>query len=409
MTVLNDVNIESGTVEVAIFTQTEAALAELKRKYDIVPDTTTDEGYKLVKDGVSELRTIRTSIEKERKRIKEPYLEAGRIIDAEAKRITSEIITLEDPLKAAKKERDEYEKRQKEERLQRLRAKIQTIRDFVAVAKGRDSDGIAKLIEDLDAIDTSVDFYDLTTEATTARAETLAELNDMFTRQFDFERSERERIKAQKEREELERKQAIDNRINNIRMFPVELMGKSSSDIGRALNSLKFHQPLETEFQERLDEAKAAHDDAITKLGAMEKQAKQIEDMEREAKAKAEAERQEQLRKEKAEKQEAERQRIEVERIERERELAEQNKAAEAERQRIEAEQDTVASTDEAVYGNPDDSNEYFILPKNPTPELLLCMVNEGEDYATAAERYKLLIKVAAGMTFEQACEAGAV
>lgn len=371
MTTLSDVNIENGTVEVAVFTQTEAALAELKHKYDIVPDTTTDEGYKLVKDGVSELRTIRTSIEKERKRIKAPYIEAGNIIDAEAKRITSEIVALEDPLKAAKKERDEHEKRLKEERLNRLRAKIQTIRDFVAVAKGRDSDGIAKLIEDLDAIDTSVDYYDLTAEATTARAETLAELNDMFTRQFDFERSERERIKAQQEREELERKQAIDARINKIRMYPVDLMGKPSSDIGRALNSLKFHPPMETDFQERYDEAKAAHEDAITKLEAMEKQAKQIEEMEREAKAKAEAERQEHLRKERAE---------------REREMAEQNQAARTvsvpdagplqvgdkiiKAERKAPERGTVESMDDAVYGNPDEP-EMVLIPKSEYKKLL--------------------------------------
>lgn len=195
MTSMNGVNIETGKVEVAEYSKADAAIAELRQRYSDISavDPDTPEGYAELKAGIKEVSSYRTALESKRKEIKAPFLEAGRVIDAEAKRITAALLDLEDPMKAKKKERDEREKRQKEERLNRLRAKIQQLEQYANKAIGRSSTEIAELIEELDAIDTEQDFFDLTTEACAAKHDTLARLNEMFTERLAFERTEKER------------------------------------------------------------------------------------------------------------------------------------------------------------------------------------------------------------------------
>lgn len=83
---------------------TEEALAALKQTYgELVVNGIEDmAGYKVVVEGVSKLRTIRTSIEKRRKELTEPALEFQRRLKAEADRLTGEIVPLEERLKAEK-------------------------------------------------------------------------------------------------------------------------------------------------------------------------------------------------------------------------------------------------------------------------------------------------------------------
>ena len=83
---------------------TEEALAALKQTYgELVVNGIEDmAGYKVVVEGVSKLRTIRTSIEKRRKELTEPALEFQRRLKAEADRLTAEITPLEERLKAEK-------------------------------------------------------------------------------------------------------------------------------------------------------------------------------------------------------------------------------------------------------------------------------------------------------------------
>lgn len=196
MSVLEYVNIEEGKVEVEVFSKTEAYLAELEQDYKKVPDCETAEGYAKAKEGVTTLRTCRTAIEKERKRIKQPYLDAGKIIDSEAKRITERLVALEEPLKEAKKEIDEREKRQKEERLAKLDNKIVNIRAYVNMAYGHGSEAIAGMIQDVDQIDTENDFYERTMEATKARAETLEALNKIYLDTLNREQAELQKREA---------------------------------------------------------------------------------------------------------------------------------------------------------------------------------------------------------------------
>jgi len=197
MTNLKNVDLERGTVEVAEYSQTNAALAALRAKYQVVPDANTEEGYAWVKAGIKELTGLRTSLETARKREKEPHLQAGRILDAEAKRITEELVSLEKPMKAAKQEVDDRIERERQERIARLQQKVDAIVAMPGQVRGKSSDEISTMIDRVGEIDATHDYFDLTKEAVEARQNALDELTQMLTDRLAFEAAEAERKKAE--------------------------------------------------------------------------------------------------------------------------------------------------------------------------------------------------------------------
>lgn len=207
MTTLQNVDLENGTVEVTEYSQTNAALAMLREKYAVVPDANTEEGYAQVKAGIKELTTLRTSLEAARKREKDPYLQAGKIIDAEAKRITDELVKLEDPMKAAKKEVDDRIERERAERVARLQVKVDAIKAMPAQVRGKQSAEIAEMLDRVGEIDAMHDYYDLTKEAVAARQIALDELAQMLTDRLALEAAEEENRRIEAQNAELRRQQ----------------------------------------------------------------------------------------------------------------------------------------------------------------------------------------------------------
>lgn len=292
MTSMNDVDLDAGKVQVAVFTQTDAALAELRERYnpDTLPDPNTSEGYEFVRAGAKELTSYRTKLDKERQRIKAPYLEAGRIIDAEAKRITGELRQLEEPIKAAKKEVDDREKREKEARLARLAEKVNAIRDYPSRARGQSSCDIAELIEECDGIDTQNDFYEATNEAVKAQREALDTLGEMYADRLQFEQAENARMEAERQAEAEREAQAIQARINEIAMAPSTYIGKPASTIRQGIEDMESSFPATAQYGDRAHEAEKAHKQAIEQLRALLSQAEAQESTEAERKAQEEAE-----------------------------------------------------------------------------------------------------------------------
>lgn len=207
MTILQNVDLENGTVEVTEYSQTNAALAMLREKYAVVPDANTEEGYAQVKAGIKELTTLRTSLEAARKREKDPYLQAGKIIDAEAKRITDELVKLEDPMKAAKKEVDDRIERERAERVARLQVKVDAIKAMPAQVRGKQSADIAEMLDRVGEIDAMHDYYDLTKEAVAARQIAMDELAQMLTDRLALEAAEEENRRIEAQNAELRRQQ----------------------------------------------------------------------------------------------------------------------------------------------------------------------------------------------------------
>jgi len=281
MSSLNNVNIEDGKVEVEVFSKTEAALSELRSRYQKFPSLDTEEGYDYVKSGIKELVSLRTGLDAERKRIKTPYLEAGRIIDAEAKRITEELVLLESPMKVAKKEVDDREKRLKEERLARLSQKISDIRAHVDQARGKPSSDIAEMIKAVDCIDTSEDFFEMSMDAEKARQDTLERLNQLYSERLSYERAEEDRKKAEAEAVELRKANDLAERLSKLKMIPMDMFGKDALEIQSKLTSLKNYPPVDSDFGARYREAMEAYETVLTQLQQMYDQAATVERAER--------------------------------------------------------------------------------------------------------------------------------
>lgn len=277
MTNMTNVDIESGKVQVEVFSQTEAALALLREKYGTVPDVKTTTGYELCATGLKKIVKYRTTLEKTRKEIKDPYLKAGQIIDAEAKRITGELLKLEGPLADAKKEVDDHEKRMKEERIAKLRAKINDMTSYVERARNQPSDKVAQMIETVDAIDTQGEFYDLREEALNAQQTTLEKLGDIYSDRIQFEQAEAARKEAEEKQRAQEAAQRISERINKLRMMPMDYMGKAADEVRTKLESLRKFTPPADEFGSRLADAQEAQATVIGQLEMMLQQAEQLE------------------------------------------------------------------------------------------------------------------------------------
>lgn len=98
--------------QVARYSPTEAAIADMRERY-LPLVATTPEGYEAVRRAIGELRTSRTSIEKRRVALNADALDWQRKVNAEAKRLTGLLLEIEDPLKERKAAVDDAKEREK--------------------------------------------------------------------------------------------------------------------------------------------------------------------------------------------------------------------------------------------------------------------------------------------------------
>lgn len=199
------------TTEITEYSPTETALAQLREQYkDATFEVATPAGMKLAIAARAELRDYRINLEKKRKEIKEPALRRCQLIDTEARRITGELVALEDPIDQqikAEEQRRELEKQAKLEaerrRLANHRERIDAIARYSMQAVGLPASRIHVLIEQLrDGVVVDESFEEFQDEATATKAVTLDALVDLHTRQVESE-TEQRRIAA--DRAELER------------------------------------------------------------------------------------------------------------------------------------------------------------------------------------------------------------
>lgn len=204
---------------IAEYTETALALAELQGRFkNLVVDVSTPKGLKTAKADVAELRTLRTSLEKRRKELGAPLIERKKLVDDEAKRITTEIVALEEPIKLqvdAEESRIENARLAKLEaerlRVEALQAKIQQIRDVPASLVGKPSVIIAGQVAKLEAEQLDEDeFAEFFVTARDALDAAIARVKQLHADQAAHE-AEQKRIAA--EREELARMRAENERL----------------------------------------------------------------------------------------------------------------------------------------------------------------------------------------------------
>jgi septal ring factor EnvC (AmiA/AmiB activator) len=191
---------------------TEAGLSQLREKYRGLVISDSD-SYEIVRKGIAEVRTLRTSIESRRKELKASALEYGRRVDGEAKRITEALLEIESPMKAEKDRVDaerEAKRKAKEEaerkRVDGIRGMIEQMR-LLVITKGMSAEAIGTLADSV--LETVIDpevFQEFTEEAVKAQNEVAQALLKAQAEQQKWESEEAAR-KAEAERLETQRKE----------------------------------------------------------------------------------------------------------------------------------------------------------------------------------------------------------
>jgi len=197
------------TTQIQEYSNTDGALATLAQAYKgIRYDVTTSEGMALAKAARAELRDYRVNLEKKRVQIKAPALERSRLIDAEAKRITAELVALEDPIDAQIKGEEGRKEREREAKIEaeRLRVagiqeRIAEIRGAVAAAGSCSSSLISEHMDDVGRMVIGPEFAEFAEAATAAKEQTLYQLAALHEA---ARQREEEAIRLKAERAELE-------------------------------------------------------------------------------------------------------------------------------------------------------------------------------------------------------------
>lgn len=200
--------VPSIVTEIAEYSQTAAALSDLRHRYSGVAfNVTTTKGMDEAKKARQEVKGYRTALEAKRKEIKAPALDRCRLIDDEAKTITAALLELEEPIDQqikAEESRKEAERAAKAEaermRVARHHATIQYLRGIPADVASASIEKIASEISQLEALDITDSLEEFQPQCQQAKEESLAKLREMHDAALAHE-AEQARIKAEQEAE----------------------------------------------------------------------------------------------------------------------------------------------------------------------------------------------------------------
>ena len=251
----------------------EAGIGKLRATYKTVPDCHSEKGLDLCKKNYRDIRKVETAIEKRRKDINEEAQERIKLVNSEAKRVTALVQEISGPFKIARDKRIADLELEEEKRVAGIHEEIRNLKCFIGEAHETDSEGVSSLIECVKLIDCSISFDEFTQEAVKTQKEVLDHLGSILQSKLTTEAAERDRAAAEERQRELD----IQERINNIRMIPTSLFGRSSADLTEKREELAVKIVSSSEFGDRGIEANAARELAIDHLTNMIDQADIIE------------------------------------------------------------------------------------------------------------------------------------
>lgn len=253
---------------IAEYSVTAAALAELRtRLAGVAYDVSTGKGLDIAKKDRAEVRTLRVALEAKRVELKAPALERSRLIDAEAKALTAELVALEKPIddqikaEEARKAVEKAEREQAErEAAARTQIAIDHIRSIVLTAIGLRSVAVQSLVDNLSAVEITIEsFGDRAGEAAQAKTQALAKLNEMhaaaLAAEVEAQRLEAERVELARLRVEQDARDKAER--ERIAAEQIEAANKLAEE--RA-EFAKLQAAAKAEQDKRDAEAKAARD-----------------------------------------------------------------------------------------------------------------------------------------------------
>jgi predicted esterase YcpF (UPF0227 family) len=281
-------------VELSLTEQDLIALEE--RKSNLVLDVTSEAGYKAARKERTERNGITKGIANLAIAGKKAIDEVRhQLIDRVENSYTGIIMPLE--VEEVKRKAEADLKKQKEaERIAAIQRSIDVLFEMKAQAVDMDSEGIAGIIEAVDLIDCSEGFDELTQEALQAQKLVLSDLSIMLNQAISQEQLSAERKAMQLQQKELAEQAAarelIDkaqDRLNNLKMIPAGMFGKSSQEIRTKYNQVGKFEITELEFGSLTVQAKQEQDQVLGFLNNMANQQEMVEQAEANRKAAIEA------------------------------------------------------------------------------------------------------------------------
>lgn len=273
---------------IAAFSKTEAGLAELRgRLAGVVFDVTTKEGMTAAREARRELVSLRSTLEDARKEEKSDLIERGRLIDAEAKRVRSAIIEIEQPIDDQVRAEEARKERLREDAIRAERAEaarvqgiLDGLRNFPVGLAGKSADLIAAGLEELRARELMDVPEDVRPEAIQIRNAAIDRLLTMHVERVGFEREQAE-VAAERERNKLETiLRGARERIAEIKATPGELYEADAETLRVAIAKLESAHVTELFPSEIVEDALAAFTVSLQRLRA---RLKDRTDAEREA------------------------------------------------------------------------------------------------------------------------------
>lgn len=301
-------SIQSNQITELVFKEelTEKGLADLRAKYptDVVIDMKDDDEFKKARKIRTERNKLTAAIDDRRKSVTAELKSHG---DALISEVTDIYSTIVDPFETEDKRRkDEADriKREHEEMLKNERAKIASLDSYKEQAETASQEELAGYIDELSNIEVDMFHKDVIHEAMDKIKDLKKMLTEALTRKIESDRlkAEREAVEAllAEERKKAEAAAAlaaeeqakvaareaaeksrteVAERISNLKMIPLDLMGQPASVIGRKLTALENFVVPENDFGDRYQEAVEAKAQVVTRLSGMLDQALMIEQM----------------------------------------------------------------------------------------------------------------------------------
>lgn len=184
----NIIELDRPLAALVEYSPVASALADLRRRFaGVAFDLSTTKGDKEARAARMDLVKLRTGLEAKRRELKTPALERSRLIDSEAKRITEEILRLEEPIDEQIKASEQAKEAERQAKAAAEAARIARhqarIAEISAAATGHakaTADTLAEAIANVEALEITEAIYEeWATPAQMAKDNTLAVLHDL--------------------------------------------------------------------------------------------------------------------------------------------------------------------------------------------------------------------------------------
>ena len=269
-------------MHIAEYDEMANRLDEIKEYSNFLPDVSSDEGYQKSKRVSLDIGKVKTTLEKARKEKKSFFIEGGKQVDSQAKKILEKLDTMQLPHLTAYKELDGLKKEREALRKQGLEDRVAFIRNLPEMLSESCSDEIQGAMNDMNN-ESCETFYEFTSAALKARNETIKLLGDLFTKTLKAEKDAEELVnlraeQAKRDKEEHETRIANQARKEAERTAKIEqdkIEGEKQAAINREL--IAKQAVIDSELRAKEQKAQAKQDAINAKNARIEaeKQAKQ--------------------------------------------------------------------------------------------------------------------------------------